>query len=170
MFNRACVVRACLALAASASAACTAGETWDQSNLDVMVPHDGFTQVNARPFASAVSGAPQVTVWIDPAGAAAYATIDPGRTGSGAQVPEGTMIVRAVLGADGQVAKLTMMTKAWPGYDDSLGDWWFAETDAAGIPLVDKGVPMVGTLAACHSCHLDRAGDDYLFGVAASDR
>jgi hypothetical protein len=53
------------------------------------------------------------------------------------------------------------------GYDPTLGDWWFAVTDANGKPLVDQGVVQVDRLQACHQCHLERAHDDYLFGVPA---
>jgi hypothetical protein len=169
---RACVLRAGTSLAFTAICACGSGETWDQSNIDTMIQHEGFTHVNAKPYASSLGPPPPIIdVWIDPLGAADYAKIDPGRTGSGAHVPRGTQIVRAVLDADGNVAKLTMMCKGEPGYDPSFGDWWFAETDAKGTPINgDDGAPLIGALESCHSCHLDRMSDDFLFGVPAADR
>jgi len=149
--------------------ACSVGETWDQQNLDTLVGHDGFTRINARPFASAL-GAPGVDIDVDPASVAAYRRIDPDRTGSGAQLPRGAMIVRTVLDARGQVTRLTMMVKGPPGYDPTLGDWWFAVTDPDGVPVSEGGLPLIGALAACHECHIDRASDDFLFGVRAADR
>jgi hypothetical protein len=79
------------------------------------------------------------------------------------------MIVREVLG-DAGVAKITAMVKGTPGTNPMLGDWWFAETDPAGVPLLVDGGVLLGNLAACMTCHLGRAKDDYLFGVAASQR
>ena len=169
---RACVFRAGISFALALSACDSAGETWDQSNLDVMTMHDGFARIDPTPFVSTV-GPPfaDVIVWVDPVGAPAYRTIDPDVSGSGAHVPRGTQIVRAVLDGNGAVAKLTMMCKGAPGYDASLGDWWFAETDPAGVPLTgDDGAPIMGAVSACHTCHIERAGDDFLFGVAAADR
>lgn len=169
MSLRACVARAWPVLAVAALIGCDAGETWDQSNLDAMVVHDGFARIDARAYPSAI-GPPGIDVFVDDAGAAAYRKIDPGRTGSNAHVPRGTMIVRAVLDSAGQVAKLTMMAKGPAGYDPTLGDWWFAETDADGVPIMDAGAPLIGALAACHECHLARAADDFLFGVPAAVR
>ena len=167
---RACVLRAGTSLAIALSA-CSSGETWDQTNIDVMTEHLGFTHVNARPYKSALTTAPIIDVFADPDGVAAYERIDPGRSDSGVVVPRGTMIVRAVLGADGAVAKLTMMCKGEAGYDPTFGDWWFAETDARGAPIAgDDGAPLIGRLTACHQCHQDRSADDFLFGVAAAAR
>ena len=53
-------------------------------------------------------------------------------TGSGVTVSPGTVIVRSVLDASGNVSKLTLMAKGPPGYDPSIGDWWFGETDPTG--------------------------------------
>ncbi|MCE9578129.1 MAG: hypothetical protein K8W52_33695 [Deltaproteobacteria bacterium] len=150
-------------------AACDVGETWDQQNLDELVGHDGFTRINPRPFASAL-GAPGVNIDIDPASASAYRLIDPDVVGSNAHLPSGAMIVRSVLDANGVVTKLTMMVKGPPGYDPTLGDWWFGETDPDGVPIMENGVPLIGALEECHQCHLDRATDDFLFGVRAADR
>jgi hypothetical protein len=168
---RASVLRAGCASALALSA-CDSGETWDQSNLDVMTTHHGFVRIDSRAFVSAITPPTvDVDVFVDPVGATAYRRIDPGRTGSGATVPVGTQIVRAVLDDHGAVAKLTMMAKGPTGTDPALGDWWFAETDPGGMPLTgDDGTPIMGAVAACQTCHADRAADDYLFGVAATDR
>lgn len=79
------------------------------------------------------------------------------------------MIVREVLDANGEVAKLTMMAKGPPGYDPTLGAWWFGVTDPNGRPLVQDGQLLVGRLTQCHECHSERADDDFLFGVPPAD-
>lgn len=150
-------------------AGCGLEETWYQENLDTMVAHDGFEQINKLPYPSAL-GPPGIDLWVDPAGAAAYRKIDPGVDGSHASVPRGTMIVRAVFDDAGVLTKLTLMAKGPAGYDPTLGDWWFGVTDPDGTPIIENGAPMLGPLAACHECHLARAQDDFLFGVPAAQR
>ena len=71
--------------------------------------------------------------------------MQPDATGSGAQLPAGSMIVRAVIDADaGAVARLTVMLKGPAGYNPALGDWWFAETDPWGNDRV--GLEITGQL------------------------
>ena len=124
-------------------------------------------QVNAKAYVSAV-GDFDINVYV--AGDVGdFRKIHPETTGSGVTVTAGTVIVRSVLDASGNVTKLTLMAKGPPGYDPTIGDWWFGETDATGAPLVDNGVAEVGRLTACHTCHLPRASDDFLFGVPAGD-
>ena len=80
------------------------------------------------------------------------------------KVAIGTVIVREVLDANGQVAKLTLMAKGPNGYDPTLGDWWFGEADPTGTPT------KMGRLTECHSCHVPRANEDFLFGVPREDQ
>jgi len=99
---------------------------------------------------------------------ATYKQIHPDVTGSHA-VAVGTVIVREVLDARGATSALTVMAKREAGYDPTLGDWWFAKTDTNGtVMTADDGTPQVGRVVACHSCHIPRASDDFLFGVPAS--
>ncbi len=98
-----------------------------------------------------------------------YARIHPESSASSAAIAVGTVIVREVLDARGAIAKLTVMAKGPAGYDPSLGDWWFAEADPSGVPLVENGAPRVGRLDDCHGCHVPRASEDYLFGVPKAD-
>jgi len=122
-----------------------------------------FTRINRAPYASTV-GAFNLNVYISQ-DARTYRRIHPETTGSGATLPPGTLIVRQVLDAQGQVAKVTLMAKQAAGYDPTLGDWWFGVTDPAGVPLEDASGPQVGRMTECHGCHIPRAQDDYLFGV-----
>jgi hypothetical protein len=130
-----------------------------------------FAPASARPFASELDPFPEVQLWVSAEAAAAYARIAPDQDGSGVVLPPGTIIVREVLGADGGVAKLTVMGKGPPGYNPAIGDWWFAVTAPDGTPLAaDDGTPLVGRLEKCVMCHEDRAADDHLFGVPGTAR
>lgn len=122
-----------------------------------------FTQINRAPYASTL-GAFNLDVYISQ-DARAYRRIHPEATGSGVVLPPGTLIVRQVLDAQGQVTKVTLMAKQAAGYDPTLGDWWFGVTDPAGVPLEGASGPQVGRMTECHGCHIPRAQDDYLFGV-----
>jgi hypothetical protein len=99
-----------------------------------------------------------------------YRKIHPEATGSQTVILPGTLIVRQVLDPDGAVTKVTLMAKGPPGYDPSIGDWWFGVTDPSGAPLSDDSGVQAGRLTACHGCHLPRADDDYLFGVPVDNQ
>jgi len=166
-----------VALLSSASCwGCVVGElpasSVDDAALDTAALHvattwDQLPQVNARPYVSAI-GAFDIDVFV--AGDVVdFRKIHPETTGSGVTMTAGTVIVRSVLDASGKVSKLTLMAKGPPGYDPTIGDWWFGVTDPTGVPLVEDGVTQVGRLTACHTCHLPRSTDDFLFGVPAGD-
>jgi hypothetical protein len=130
-----------------------------------------FTHATRTPYASAVATGSFVDEWVSSASYAEYSKVQPDATGSGAQLPAGSMIVRAVIDADaGAVARLTVMLKGPAGYNPALGDWWFAETDPWGTPLTDDAGTLAGRLADCYGCHVPRGGDDFLFGVPLDDR
>ena len=107
---------------------------------------------------------------VSTAGSLEYAKVQPDAGDSGARVPPGTLIVRAVVDANDAVSKLTLMLKGPAGTNPDLGDWWFAETDPSGVPLDDDAGALVGRLTGCYGCHLPRSGDDFLFGVPPDDR
>ena len=127
---------------------------------------DGFRLVNTTPFTTTVGGDNLIDVWVTSTAAADYAKVKLDGSGSGVNLPEGTVIVREVIGASGEVEKLTMMIKGAPGYFPGGGDWWYGVADPQGriLPDGDGGLQM-GTLEQCGSCHLTRASDGYLFGV-----
>jgi hypothetical protein len=129
-----------------------------------------FTHAARAPYPSSAAQGASIDSWVSADAWPVYATISPDVAGSGAKLPAGTTIVRAVLGASGAVTKLTLMAKGPPGYNPALGDWWFGETDATGAPLDDDAGALTGRVIACYSCHLARATDDYVFGVPAADR
>ncbi|MCX5741557.1 MAG: hypothetical protein NT062_03555 [Proteobacteria bacterium] len=153
-------------------ASCAVGNE-GEATAGLAVPADyrvAFERINARAYGSEL-GPFDINLFVDdPAHAGDYAKIHPETSGSRVTIAVGTAIVREVLDLDHQVTKLTLMIKGPTGYDPRIGDWWFAVTDPAGMPLPDdRGVPQVGQLTACHGCHLPRASDDYLFGVPAVD-
>ena len=137
------------------------------TTLDVVQTNTGFAEITARPYASSV-GSFDISNYVS-GDAADYRRIHPDASGSHVAVAPGTVIVRAILDGRGAVSKLTVMAKGPAGYDPSVGDWWFGVTDPRGVPLDDGNGPQVGQMSDCHSCHLTRASDDFLFGVPAND-
>lgn len=166
-----------VALVLSASCwGCVVGElpqgSTDDATLDTTALHAAATwnqlpRINAQAYVSAI-GSFDINVFVS-GDVADYRQIHPETNGSHVKVADGTVIVRAVLDANGAVAKLTVMAKGPPGYDATLGDWWFGVTDPTGMPLVTNGVPQIGRLTDCHTCHAPRASDDFLFGVPPAD-
>jgi hypothetical protein len=151
-----------------ADASSTQETQLDEATLALAAGYKAFTQVNTRTDASQV-GSFDINVYVT-GDVATYEQIHPESTTTVPALGIGTLIVREVLAADGSVSRLTMMAKGPPGYDPSLGDWWFAEADAQCQPVVDNGVLEVGQLVGdCHSCHIPRQSEDYLFGVPAAD-
>jgi hypothetical protein len=126
-----------------------------------------FVRLNRDAYATALPSAALIDVYVNRQALAPYAAIVPESDGSGAIVPEGTMIVRAVHGDPGGPQTLTLMYKGPDGYNPDLGDYWFGVTDTSGAPKVENGVEQVGRLEQCYGCHAERAADDYLFGVPA---
>jgi len=130
----------------------------------------GFTHATRVPCASAVATGSFVDEWVSSDSYAEYSKVQPDASDSGAHLPAGSMIVRAVVDADADVARLTIMLKGPAGYNPALGDWWFAETDPWGTPLTDDAGTLAGRLSDCYACHVPRGGDDFLFGVPLDDR
>jgi hypothetical protein len=138
----------------------------DELTLTRVQLYRSMTKINAQPYTSNLGAfAINCFAYGDLTG---YRKIHPERAGAGVTLAPETTIVREVLDANGRVAKLTVMAKGPPGYDPSLGDWWFAVTDPRGVPLEENGAAQVGRLTQCHDCHIDRARDDFLFGVPSS--
>jgi Cytochrome P460 len=142
--------------------------TVDESALLSVLPHHGselaFARLNAEPYVTALESQDLVNVWISRQAFSEYQVIAPELSDSGVEVPEGTLIVREVLDDAGAVKTLTLMYKGPPGYNPEIGDWWWGVTDGQGQPT------KMGKLEECYSCHLDRAGDDFLFGVPRAER
>ena len=129
-----------------------------------------FTHATRAPYPSVAAPGSFVDEWISSGAYAAYSQVQPDASDTGVHLPAGSMVVRAVVDSNDDVAKLTIMLKGPAGYNPALGDWWFAVTDPSGVPLEDDGGVLAGRLSDCYGCHLPRSGDDYLFGVPLDDR
>lgn len=139
---------------------------FDRAMVEVARSYKAVDRINRKPYGSSL-GTFEINLYVR-GDASTYRAIHPESTGKDVALAVGTVIVREVLGADGQVAKLTLMAKGPSDYDPRIGDWWFGEASPTGEPLVVDGVARLGRLVDCHGCHLPRAADDYLFGVPAS--
>jgi hypothetical protein len=139
------------------AAASNAVTDFDRAMMEIGRSYRTFPRINRRAYQSSL-GAFEINVFAH-GDVSAYRSIHPETTGTVAKLDVGTVIVREVLGTNGEVTKLTLMAKGPAGYDDTLGDWWFGEADPQGTPT------RMGRLADCHGCHIPRASADYLFGV-----
>jgi len=139
----------------------------EEATLARVESYHGLPKINTQPYPSEL-GPFAINCYV--AGDVAdYRKIHPEQREANVTVAPGTVIVREVFDATGQVAKLTVMAKGPPGYDPSLGDWLFAVTDPHGAPLEENGAVLIGRLPQCHDCHRERSKDDFLFGVPGSD-
>lgn len=138
----------------------TTATDFDRAMMAIGGEYRSFTKINKRAYTSSL-GAFDINVFVH-GDVMPYRSIHPDENGSGVKISVGTVIVREVYGADGKVAKLTLMAKGPTGYDPTIGDWWFGEADPQANPM------KMGRLTECHGCHVPRAGDDYLFGVPRS--
>lgn len=157
--------------ASVADAAVTDGHSMDMFDIQMIGEASslrGFTRINQVPYASTV-GAFTINVYVNQ-DARDFRRIHPESAGSQVTLPVGTLIVRQVLDASGQLTKVTLMAKGPAGYDPTIGDWWFGVTDPSGAPLSDASGVEAGRLTECHGCHIPRASDDYLFGVPQADQ
>jgi hypothetical protein len=108
--------------------------------------------------------------WVSTIGAEDYMAIAPDGGAASAEVPVGTTIVREVLDGTGSVSELTLLVKGPPGYNPTIGDWWWGVTDPEGAPVIDDGGTALGRLTQCYSCHVPRQSEDFLFGAPLDDR
>jgi hypothetical protein len=129
---------------------------------------DGFIRVNRAPFASAVHGV--INVYVSATDADAYRAIAPESSAPAPSIPPGMQIVREILDGN-SVAELTVMEKRDPGFFPGGGDFLFAVTDPDGTPVLTAGgTAEWGALDECGSCHAQRSGQGWLFGVSTSAR
>ncbi len=131
-----------------------------------------FVKMTTAPYASLAASKARIDIWVSAADAATYATVDPSKTGSKATLPCGATIIREIIDETNTITKLTVMVKGAAGYNPDVGDYYWMVTDPSGVVLdyPDGGAPMQGRMPECHSCHLPRSGDDFLFGVPAASR
>jgi hypothetical protein len=126
----------------------------------------GFLRVNQEPFQSIVSPSKTVVLWVSEGGFDPFSEISPDESGSHAELPMGTVIVREVL-SNNELDTITVMVKLPKGTFPLGGDFWYAATDPDGTIRADKndGSPQAGLLENCGTCHLRRNNDAFLFGA-----
>lgn len=138
--------------------------------IDRAYAGENFVHVNATPYGSALSE-DKINVFVSLEGWWHFLHAEPDSEGHGVDLPVGTLIVREVLDATGAVKTLTVMMRAPDGYSPGHGDFWYAVLDPEGFPVFEDGEPLMGALVErCTSCHDERAGDGYLFGVPLVSR
>ena len=177
-FPQGTVVLSCLAMCAcdgitgglttTDAGADPADNALNNAVMSLALGYKTFSKCDAKPYASTV-GAFDINLYVS-GDVHDFQSIHPESPGTNVTISTGTIIVREVLDATGATTKLTLMAKGPPGYDPTLGDWWFGVLTPEGIPMLDDGQPALGRLDDCHGCHIPRATDDYLFGVPKADQ
>lgn len=125
----------------------------------------GYRRVTSRLFPSTVAQGKLVDMFVSEEAFDAFVSVSPDRSGSKAEVPTGTVIVREVYD-DTTLTTLTVMVKLKEGSFPLGGDFWYAAADPDGTIRRDaNGMPLAGMLANCGTCHLRRANDGFLFGT-----
>ncbi|HUB05803.1 MAG TPA: cytochrome P460 family protein [Myxococcales bacterium] len=100
-----------------------------------------------------------VNVYANARALPAYRAI--GDAGVATAFPAGSMLVKEMLGANGQPDALTVMYKQPPGYDSAGHDWWWGQL------APDGGVAgSTGQVAFCLACHASAPRSDLAFGAA----
>jgi hypothetical protein len=145
-----------------------AGSDFDRAMLEIALSYESSSQINSRPYRSSLGGF-QINLYVV-GDDDEYREIHPETVEASDELAVGTVIVREVLDAQGEIAKLTLMAKGPKGYDPAIGDWWFGEATPKGVPLVAGDAVRLGRLTDCHGCHLPRAAEDFLFGVPAAEQ
>jgi len=129
-----------------------------------------FTHAVRAPYASVAAAGSTIDEWVSTIAWPTYAGISPDDTGAAGPLPVGTIVVRAIVDANGNPTKLTLMSKGPAGYNPALGDGWFGETDPSGAPLESDAGVLTGRMTGCYSCHIPRESEGYVFGIPAADR
>lgn len=129
----------------------------------------GFSRVNRAPFPSAVHG--DVNVYVSTAAADGYRSIAPESLAPAPPIPLGALFVREILDDSGITAQLTVMEKREPGFFPGGGDFLYGATAPDGTTLLaDDGTVEWGALNDCGSCHAQRSGQGWLYGVTEAAR
>lgn len=123
-----------------------------------------MTRVSDEPVASAHALADTVIFYAANDVADLYLTIDP-EAPTEVTFPEGALLVKENLDADGNSDGYFAMYKAFEGYDPEGNDWYWLRVDGAGA------VGNAGTVGFCKDCHGGGAGvSDFVYGVPLDNR
>lgn len=141
----------------------TAGAGFDEAEVIEAASQyaTAMVQINDTSFGSQHGLAASVNVFVDTATADLYRTLDPAAPAELA-FPEGALIVKEHLDADGGVLGFNLMYRAAEGYNPEGSDWYWARVDASGVAAES------GTIGYCIACHA--AAPSHIFGVATDNR
>lgn len=120
-----------------------------------------LVQINADPFPSQHGLAATVNVFVDPANADLYRMLDPAAPAE-LDFPEGALVVKEHLDADGNPDGFLMMYQGPDGYDPDAHDWFWARVDGTGA------TKETGAVGFCIDCHAQAPG--HIIGVAMDNR
>lgn len=132
----------------------------------------GFARVNDHAYATMLAGGTgDINVYVSLDAEPWYRAIEPEAAHTDRTFPVDGVIVREVLGADGERTKVTVMVRRADSYFTQGGNFLYGVTSPDGTPLTDSdGVVQWGMLDKCTTCHYPRAGDAFLFGVPNDNR
>lgn len=120
-----------------------------------------LVQINDTPFASQHGLADTVNVFVDAANADLYRTLDPAAPAD-IDFPEGALVVKEHLDADGNPDGYLMMYQGPDGYAPDANDWFWARVDGTGA------TKETGAVGFCISCHAQAPA--HIIGVATDNR
>lgn len=120
-----------------------------------------LVQINTDPFPSQHGLAAAVNVFVDPANADLYRTLDPAAPAE-LDFPEGALIVKEHLDADGNADGYLLMYQGPDDYAPAAHDWFWARVDGTGT------TQETGEVGFCISCHAQAPG--HIIGVATDNQ
>ena len=123
-----------------------------------------LVKINAQPFRSDHGLADMVNVYVDAGAEALYRSLDPEAPGEVA-LPEGTLVVKEHLDAEGAYDGYLMMYRGPAGYAPQTGDWFWARVDGENNA---QQTGASGAVNFCIDCHV--RAPSFVFGVAADNQ
>lgn len=123
-----------------------------------------LVKINAQPFSSMHGLADTVNVYVNAEAEALFRTLDPAAPTEVA-LPEGTLVVKEHLDAQGAYDGYLMMYRGPEGYAPETNDWFWARIDGNGVAQ-DTGPS--GPVDYCIGCHMP--APSFVFGVEAGNQ
>lgn len=142
------------------------GPTLEEEALEIVADNaytDSFVRVtDLPPPPSAISAGTFIHLWVHQDNVQTYQDISDGMPVPG--VPAGFAVVREVYDDELVLQGTTLMVKQESGYYEDGGNYFYAETDADGIPIEVNGELQTGKLENCTVCHSQRSENLWFFG------
>ncbi len=138
----------------------------DEAGVQAMAADfDNLSQVSDVPTSSQHALADTVTFYAADDVVELYRTLDP-EAPAAVTFPEGALLVKENLDANGESSGYFAMYKGPEGYDPTGNDWYWLQVNGAGA------VGNAGKVGFCKDCHGggSAAVSDYVFGVPLDNR